>query len=289
MAPTATRRTVDLPAGVVHYREYGPAHGPAVVFVHGFLVDDTLWSDVPERLAARGFRTIAPTWPLGSHPFSMRAGADLSPRGMARLVLSFLEELDLDQVTLVGNDTGGGLCQLVLDEDPTRIDRLVLTNCDAFETFPPRAFLPLFWAARHPGVLRAALAAMRVRRIRHGALGFGPLVRRPLDPAETWRWLAPYLGDAGVRRDLAGFARGWRGGELVDVATRLPAYDGPVLLCWAPEDRFLPIALARRLAETFRDATIVEIPDARTFVALDQPARLAEEIAGFVGSAAATA
>ena len=75
------RTTIDLPAGTIHYRVAGPEDGRPVVFVHGFLVDDTLWSDVPERLADAGFRTFAPTWPLGSHITPMRPDAELSPLG----------------------------------------------------------------------------------------------------------------------------------------------------------------------------------------------------------------
>jgi pimeloyl-ACP methyl ester carboxylesterase len=58
-----------------------------------------------------------------------------------------------------------------------------------------------------------------------------------------------------------------------------------VLLCWAPADRFFKISLGRRLAQTFPDSRLVEVPDARTFVALDQPDRLAEEIAAFLPDA----
>lgn len=283
MGTRPTRRTVDLPAGTVHYREAGPAEGPVVLFVHGFLVDDTLWGDVPERLAAQGFRTIAPTWPLGAHPTPMAPGADLSPRGVARVVLSFLEELELHDVVLVGNDTGGAVCQLLLDEDASRVDRLVLTNCDAFEVFPPFPFDLLFRATRHPAAALAGLQTMRVGRLRTSILGFGGLVRRRLSAEETLPWVAPYLTDAGVRRDLADFARGWSRDDLADVAPRLAAFDRPVLLCWAPADRFFTIELGRRLAATFPDARLVEIPDARTFLALDQPARLAQEITAFAG------
>lgn len=275
------RLAVDVPAGTVHYRE-SPGDGPVVVFVHGFLVDDRLWGDVPERLAARGCRTLAPTWPLGAHTTSMREGADLSPRGLARVVLSFLDELGLDQVTLVGNDTGGAICQFVIDEDPGRVERLVLTNCDAFNTFPPYAFDALFRAARHPRLLRAAMSSMRSARLRNGPLGFGGLVRRRLTAEETRPWVEPYVTDAGVRADLASFARGWRRNDLADVATRLPVYQGPVLLCWAPEDRFFRISLGRRLERTFPDASLIEVERSRTFVPLDQPGRLTDEIARFV-------
>jgi pimeloyl-ACP methyl ester carboxylesterase len=274
-------QTVQLDAGAIHYREAGPVDGPAVVFVHGFLVDHRLWSDVPERLADEGFHTYAPTWPLGAHTTAMNPAAQLSPRHVARIILQFLERLDLAEVVLVGNDTGGAVCQLLLDEDPSRIGRLVLTNCDAFEVFPPFPFNLLFRLGRHPGAARAVLQAVRPAWLRNGPLGFGPLVRRRLSAKETEGWVRPYLQDAGVRRDTAAFLRGWRPGELAEVSRRLERFDRPALIAWAPEDRFFRISLGRRLADVLPDARLVEVPGARTFVALDRPEVLATHIAEF--------
>jgi pimeloyl-ACP methyl ester carboxylesterase len=278
---------IDLPAGTIHYRAFGAEGGRPVVFVHGFLVDTDLWSDVPQRLAAAGYRTFAPTWPLGSHTTAMRQGADLSPRGIARVVLSFLEALDLTDVVLVGSDTGGAVSQLLLDEDPSRVGRLVLTNCDAFETFPPFPFDVLFRLARHERPARLVLQSMRSRRLRHSPLAYGWLVRRDLTAAQSRSWVTPYLTDPGVRRDVAGFARGWTGEELKYSARWLGRFDKPVLLCWAPSDPFFKVRLARQLVGTFPDATLVEFPGARTFVSLDQPGRLADEVLGWLGGGSA--
>ena len=278
---SAATETVELAAGTIHYRVAGPVDGPPVVFVHGFLVDHGLWADVPERLGAQGFHAFAPTWPLGSHPAALGPAADLSPRHVARIVLQFLEYFDLRDVVLVGNDTGGAICQFLLDEDASRIGRLVLTNCDALETFPPFPFNLMFRLGRHPGANNMVMQGLRAAWLRTGPLGFGTLVKRRLTAEETEAWVRPYLADAAVRRDTARFLRGWRARDLADVATRLERFDRPVLLAWAPEDRFFRISLARRLCDVFPDARLVEIPDARTFVALDQPERLATEIAAF--------
>jgi pimeloyl-ACP methyl ester carboxylesterase len=269
---------IALPQGTVRYRDDGD--GPPIVFIHGVLVDGRLWEPVADRLD--GFRRIVPDLPLGSHRVPM-PDANLSPTGLGQLIADFLGALDLHDVTLVGNDTGGALCQLVVTRHPKRIGRLVLTNCDAFETFPPFPFTLLFRLGRHPRAARVVMQAVRSARLRNGVLGFGPLVARPLGADESEAWVRPYLDDDGVRRDTARFLRGWRASDLADVATRLHRFDRPVLLAWAPADRFFKVSLATRLAAVFPDVRLVEVPDARTFVALDQPEVLARHIADFAG------
>ncbi|MFI0373421.1 alpha/beta fold hydrolase [Actinomadura sp. 1N219] len=271
---------IDLPHGTVSYRAAGPedAASPPVVFVHGFLVDGSLWSGVADLLAAKGVRSYAPDWPLGSHRRPLPRPADQSPRGVARQILAFLEALDLTDVTLVGNDTGGALCQYVLDTDASRVGRLVLTNCDAFDTFPPFPFSVIFKLLKGPRRLQFNLQPMKLRAFRHSVLGFGLLARR-FDPAQSRSWIEPSLTDAGVRSDAARFLQAVDPGELNDVSTRLAGFRGPVRLAWGTADRAFKPALGRRLAGAFGDAEFVEIPGARTFVPLDAPQALADQIA----------
>src|SRR6478735_4463151 len=175
--------SVTIAGGTLDYRTLGPADSerPPVVFVHGFLVDSTLWDPVAAQLADHGVRSVLVDWPLGSHRTPMNAEADLSPIGVARMINEVLDALGLTDVTLVGNDTGGALCQLLLADDASRIGRLVLTNCDAFENFPPKAFVPLFHIAKHPALTKAMLAPTRLRAIRHSPLAYGLLLRAPRD------------------------------------------------------------------------------------------------------------
>src|SRR5436305_4826960 len=142
---------VELPQGTITYRIAGPADSelPPVVFVHGLLVDNQLWTRTADVLAMRAIRSYAPNWPTGSHSIAMNADADLSPRGIARIIIAFLAALDLTDVTLVGSDTGGAICQYTIDTDHSRIGRLVLTNCDAFDLFPPKEFEGLVKIGSH--------------------------------------------------------------------------------------------------------------------------------------------
>jgi pimeloyl-ACP methyl ester carboxylesterase len=273
----------DLPQGTVEYRAAGPASSPSppVVFVHGVLVDARLWEPVAERLAANGVRSYAPTLPLGSHRQPMNAAADLTPHGIAQLVLDFIASLDLSDVTIVGNDTGGAICQIMLGADTSRIGAAVLTNCDAFGTFPPRAFTPLFRALRHPGLVASLVPGLRSEMVRHGPLAYGLLSSGPLDPGLTRGWIEP-LADKAVRRDLAKLAKGVHPRVLLDAATRFGQFTGPVRILWGEADRFFRTDLGRQLSEAFPHASLTTVPGGRTFLPLDHPGELAQEITAAV-------
>ena len=265
--------SVTIAGGTLDYRTLGPADSerPPVVFVHGFLVDSTLWDPVAAQLAERGVRSVLVDWPLGSHRTPMNAEADLSPTGVARMINEVLDALGLTDVTLVGNDTGGALCQLLLADDASRIGRLVLTNCDAFENFPPKAFVPLFHIAKHPLLTKAMLAPTRLRAIRHSPLAYGLLLRAPRDAELTRRWIAPSLGDRAIRDDIARFARAFDGKALVAIAPALHEFAGPTRIVWGMSDRCFTLSSARRLADAFADARLIEVPEATTFVSIDAP------------------
>jgi pimeloyl-ACP methyl ester carboxylesterase len=275
--------TIDLPHGTVQYRVAGPetAVAPPVVFVHGFLVNATLWTDTADALAATGVRSYAADWPLGSHTIALGRGADQSPRGIALQIVAFMEALELSDVTLVGNDTGGAICQFLLDSDPSRVGRVVLTNCDAFTNFPPAPFGQLFKAFRSPSAIRALMAPMRATAVRHSPAGFGLLVNEPLSAEQTRAWVEPCLSDPAIRQDVARFAQNVDPEDLNAASERLGDFGGPALLVWGAADRFFKLDYARRLGDTFTDARLVELENGRTFVPHDEPARLAEEIAAF--------
>lgn len=275
--------SIELPHGTVQYRVTGPqsAPTPPVVFVHGFLVNSTLWSKTADALALAGVRSYAPDWPLGSHTTPLGPNADQSPRGVARQIIAFIEALELENVTLVGNDTGGAICQFLLDTDASCVGRIVLTNCDAFTNFPPAPFGQLFKAFRRPAVIRGLMAPMRATAIRHSPAGFGLLVSQPLDAEQTRGWVEPCLSDAAIREDVARFAQQVDPADLDTASKNLGSFDGQALLVWGAADRFFKLGYARRLRDVFADARLVEIDGGRTFLPLDEPRRLAKEIAAF--------
>jgi pimeloyl-ACP methyl ester carboxylesterase len=267
---------VDLPDGRLAYSRDGA--GPPLVFVHGVAVDGRLWREAVPRLAD-GHEVVVLDLPLGAQRYPVPAGSDLTPPGLARLVAQALEALDLQDVTLVGNDTGGGICQLVVAHAPDRVGRLVLTNCDAYDAFPPLLLRPLCaLARRRPRALDILLRGLRTRAGRT-LLAFPVLARR--DPELLRSWMAPVAADAATRRVLVDVLAGLEPRHHRDALPALRAFTGPVLLAWAPGDPLVPVRLARRLATDLPQARLVLLARGRTFTPLDQPERLAEAIAAF--------
>ena len=207
---------VTLPQGTIRYRDAGS--GAPIVLVHGLLTDGELWREVTPRLA-QDFRVIAPDWPLGSQELALNDGADLSPPGIARLIADFMAALELEDVTLVGNDSGGALSQLVAVHHPERLGRLVLTPCDAYDNFPPPAFRPLQAISRIPGALTAIGQTMRIPAARRTPLAYGWVSKRA-DDALTGSWLEPSRKDPRVRRQMGEFLRGMRPGYTEAAAKR---------------------------------------------------------------------
>src|SRR5688500_6665583 len=229
-------REVDLSAGRLRYFDSGPAEGPVVLFVHGLLVNADLWQYVVPEVAAAGARCIAVDWPLGAHRIAV-PDADLSPPGVADLIAEFMEVLGLENVTLVANDTGGALTQILLTRHPERVGRVVLTPSDCFERFFPPVFAPLPLLARVPGLSRVMLQTMRLRALQRLRFTFGWLTKRPIPAASVTAWLAPGLTDKGVRRDLTRFVRSVHRRHTLAAVEHLAEFDRPALLAWADEDK----------------------------------------------------
>jgi pimeloyl-ACP methyl ester carboxylesterase len=276
-------REVILPAGRIRYRDLG--EGPPVVFVHGLLVNADLWRAVVPEVAEAGLRCIAPDWPLGSHELPV-PDADLSPPGLAELMAAFLDQLDLTDVTIVANDTGGAITQILMATHPERVGRVVLTPSDSLERFFPPVFSPLPKLARLPGSMWLLVQLLRLRALHRLPFTFGWVAKRPIPPDVRESYLSPTRRDTAVRRDLRRFLRGVHRRHTLAAARAFPQFTKPVLLAWA-EDRLFPLELAHRLAGLLPQATLVTIKDSYTFVPEDQPEKLARLVVDFAGAHAA--
>ncbi|MFV8050034.1 alpha/beta fold hydrolase [Mycobacterium sp. 48b] len=264
---------IEINAGTIHYEEFGPSDGRPVVFVHGYMMGGQLWRQVSARLASRGLRCIVPTWPLGAHPEPLRPGADRSIRGVANIVADTLDALDLQDVVLVGNDTGGVVTQLVAVHHPDRIGALVLTSCDAFEHFPPPILKPLIAAARTKAVFRSAAQLVRIPAVRKRA--YAGLAHSNID-ALTREWVRTARSNPAIAEDLRQLTLSLRTEVTTGVAARLPEFDKPTLIAWSADDVFFELGDGERLARIIPQARLEVIEGARTFSMVDRPDRLAD-------------
>jgi pimeloyl-ACP methyl ester carboxylesterase len=278
-------RDIELSGGTLRVFEAGK--GEPIVFVHGALVNANLWRRVVPRLSP-DFRCITLDMPLGSHELPVPR-ADLSPTGIADMIAEAVEALGLDQPTIVGNDSGGGLTQIALGRHPELAGRVVLTSCDAYENFPPKFFKYILSPARFPSLTGPLFAPLRIRVLRSAPFAFGWLMKSKLDAAQGDSFMRPVLTQKAIARDFARFMRGFDPKYTLEAIEKLRSYDRPVLIAWSRDDRFFPPAHAERLASDIPGARLEWIDDAYTFSMQDQPERLAELIAGFVREPAVVA
>ncbi|WP_410784860.1 alpha/beta fold hydrolase [Kribbella sp. C-35] len=273
------RKTVDLPRGRVAYVDRGS--GPPVVFVHGLLVNADLWRKVVPDVAGAGFRCLAADWPLGAHRLPMPDGTDLTPSGVAELIAEFIEALDLADVTVVANDTGGALTQILMAGHPERIGRVVLTPCDAFEDFFPAPFDQMPKLARLPGAIWLASRLLQLPFVRRQPNTYGWLAKRGI-PAEILdSYLRPIRDNAEIRRDARRFISGVDNSYTLAASTALADFGKPVLLVRAADDRIFQPVLFDRLAAILPNAELVSVADSWTFIPEDQPSELAQLIVDF--------
>jgi pimeloyl-ACP methyl ester carboxylesterase len=271
---------VETRAGTIEYQDVGT--GPVVVLVHGLAMDGAQWRHVVADLRP-DHRCVLPTLPMGAHRRPMRPDADLSLRGMGRLLAEFIERLDLRDVTLCFNDWCGAqvmIAEGLLD----RVGRLVLVSCEAFDNYPPG--LPGRMAALSaglPGGIAIMSRALLFRPLRRLPIAFGWMSKREIPAEVIEEWLRP-LQRREIQRDFRKYAGDTRRGrrDLLAATDALPSFARPVLIVWASEDRVMPLEHGRRLAELFPQSRLVQIADSYTLVPEDQPALLASHLRQFI-------
>ncbi len=274
---------VELSAGTIEYSDTG-GDGPPFVLLHGLAMDGALWREVVARLDS-GPRCVMPTLPFGAHRVPMRRDADLSLRGIGRIVAELLDALHLHDVTLCFNDWGGAQV-MIGDGLMRRVGRLALIACEAFENYPPG--VPGRMAAisaRMPGGIALMRRSLMIGPLRRLPFTFGNMSKRGVPDQLMSQWLAP-MASPEIRRDLAKYAGDSRRGrrDMLAATPALASFDRPVLVAWASEDKLMPREHGPRLANSFPHGRLVEIDDSYTLVPIDQPAALAEQLRAFAAA-----
>ena len=272
---------VDIGAGTIGYRDCGS--GSPLVFVHGVAVNGDLWRHVVPRLAT-GHRCLTPDLPWGSHSIPLDPDADLSLPGMARITADFLEALNLDNVTIVANDTGGAVAQALVGRHPERIARLVLTSCDAFEKFPPTPQKYLQVMARSRLLTWIVVYTAQFKLIQRLPTAYGFVTSRAMPPDIMRSFTDPVRLNPGVRRDFRHMLRAVDTKYTFEAAAQLASFDKPALVLWAENDKIFPRDHGRRLAKLLPQSRFELIADSRTFIPEDQPSRLVTAIEDFLAA-----
>lgn len=241
------RRTVATPAGRISYTEQGT--GPVALFVHGVLLNAHLWrhqlahlSDVRRCIAvdllAHGDTEIAPD-------------QDVSVTANARMLAAFLDALDIAQVDLVGNDSGGGIAQILAALHPQRLRSLTLTNCDTHDNWPPEAFKP-FLRMSAAGGLRGALEGMLAdKSVYRSPQALGPAYEHPerLSDESIEIYLRPFVRSEQRTRDLQRFLAAFDNAHTVSLEGRLRTLQAPTLIVWGTDDIYFDVKWSRWLAD----------------------------------------
>jgi len=268
--------------GPLAWRSSG--QGPTLLFFAGALANGDLWRDVVAALDGR-YRCITVDLPLGAHRWPLSPGADRSAASLARLELDCLELLGLDDATVVANDTAGGLALLALASGHPalpRMTRLVLTNCDSYDQFPPDKLKKGSAMCRAVPGLAQWLFRLQQRSAAARRRGIASVTAAGLDAEREASFFGPARHDPRIAGDLVAALAGCRPQVLLDAAGAIGQFTWPVLLIWGESDGFFPVAHAQRLAADFPDATLVRVPGAKTWVPVDNPAAVAGAIASFV-------
>lgn len=270
----ARRRTISTRLGEVSYTEFG--EGPAALFVHGVLVNGLLWRNVIEKVAADR-RCIAIDLPLhGATPPS----EDMSFQGFAETVAALHEALDLGPVDLVGNDTGGLVCQLFAAAHPERLRSLTLTNCDVHDHVPPEAFKPAVELARQ-GLFSAGLRAILESEDPAAlpaafAIAYEHPERQPRELLLAY--LEPVVGTEERCRLFDQRLAEVDPDTLVRIEPRLRELRVPALLAWGTADDFFPLEDAHTLAGILPDVELVTFEGAKLFFADERADELAPHL-----------
>jgi pimeloyl-ACP methyl ester carboxylesterase len=260
----AGQRKVDTPSGSIHYVERG--EGPVALFVHGVLLNGYLWR---HQLAQLGDLRRCIAVDLMAHGNTeISVGQDVSVTANAHMLAQFLDALRIDQVDLVGNDSGGGICQIFAALYPKRLRSLTLTDCDAHDNWPPEAFKSFVNMVAAGGLAETLNAMLADKSVYRSPQALGLAYQRPEavtdDTIETY--LRPHIRSPQRTHDLERFVNAFDCRHTVDIEAALRLLQAPTLIAWGTDDIFFDLKWSRWLEEAIPGTKKrIEVTDARIF------------------------
>ncbi len=259
----ALRQTVETRSGLVSYVDVGA--GPVSLFVHGVGMNGYLWRNVIAGLQDER-RCIALDLPLHGHT-PAKPDQDFTLPGLAAVVEDFCDALDLHKIDLVGNDTGGAVCQVFATRCSRRLQSMVLTNCDTHDNLPPEEFQPTVDLAAAGELAPTAVQLAETPKLAREVV-FASTYEDPewLSDEEVRAFLVPVVGTTEVARQFERMLISLRAEDLLAAEPALQRLSVPTLIVWGTADTFFALPWAYWLRDNIAGATgVVEMPGARLF------------------------
>jgi pimeloyl-ACP methyl ester carboxylesterase len=261
---TPAVRHVDTPSGRIGYMEVGS--GPVALFVHGVLLNKHMWRY--QLGALSDFRRCIAVDLLTHGDTEIAAAQDVSVTANAKMLKDVLDALHIDQADLVGNDSGGGICQIFAALNPDRIRTLTLTNCDTQDNWPPEAFKPFVEMVAAGGLSKTLNAMLGDKSIYRSPGALGPAYEHPeaVRDEDIEIYLRPHLRNEQRTHDLERFVGAFDNKHTLAIEPQLRQLKASTLIVWATDDVYFPVKWAHWLAEAIPGARPpVELSGARLF------------------------
>jgi pimeloyl-ACP methyl ester carboxylesterase len=259
-----TTHSVETPSGRISYASAGS--GPAALFVHGVVLNKHLWRHQLTELS--DLRRCIAVDLLAHGDTEIASDQDLSVTANAKMLKEVLDVLKIDQVDLVGNDSGGGIAQILAALNPERVRTLTLTNCDTHDNWPPEAFKPFVDMVKAGGLRDTLNAMLADKTIFRSSGALGSAYERPetVTDEDIETYLRPLVRTEQRTRELQRFVVAFNNKHTRAIEPQLRELRAPTLIVWGTDDVYFPVKWAYWLAETIPGAKPpVELEGARIF------------------------
>ena len=281
-----TRESVDIGRTRISYQKRGS--GPSLVFIHGWPLNGNTWRNVVPRL--EGFTSYAIDLP-GCGATAATDQTPLSVRGHADAVVGFIDALGLDEVVLIGQDSGGMVCRYVAQKRPNAVQSLVLIGTEIPGVHSP--LVKLFaLMAKLPGVKAMFRLAMGNKLLAKSPLSLGGTVHDTtfLDGEFRTAVIEPVLADDVAMDAAVAMIRHFSFDDIDALADVHAELTMPALLIFGEDDGFFPVDKAEQMQSQFGGPTeFVRVPKAKLLVHEEYPEKIADLTKAFLANATSDA
>jgi pimeloyl-ACP methyl ester carboxylesterase len=271
------QRSVQTASGRISYTEQGT--GPVALFVHGVLLNGHLWRHQLADLS--DIRRCITVDLLAHGDTEIEPDQDVSVTANAKMLKEFLNALHIDEVDLVGNDSGGGIAQIFAALYPERVRSFTLTDCDTHDNWPPEAFKP-FLVMAAAGGLRGTLDAMLSdKSVYRSPQALGPAYEHPelLSDDSIEKYLRPLIRTEQRTHDLQRFLAAFDNKHTLAIEDRLKTLKAPTLIVWGTDDVYFDVKWSHWLADNIPGTRRrVEFKGARIFFPEERSAEFNKEL-----------